>query len=493
MLFREICNITTRNDLRYSDFEKEAAGNVSLFDWKHYSNYTIRRQFRAISDIGMDACPDNKILKRKSIYMSIKSVKRYPLNYTLTRLKDILASSRNYDELLAVWKRWRDESGKKMKTKYRQFVTAMNKAIKFSGYKDVGEYWRSWYEVDTFEDDMRNLFDELEPLYKELHGYVRNKLMKYYGAERFPDSGHIPAHLLGNMWAQFWHNIYDLVEPYPENFNTTYMWQLSDQFYTSMGLPKMPQEFWSESLLKKPDDREVVGIASAWDFGNRKDFRILQSTTVSEDQFLVLHHEMGHIVYFLAYKDQPFPFRAGANPGFHEAMGDLVHLSLNTPEHLKTIGIIVELPQDNKGDINYLMRMALEKIAFLPFGYLIDQWRWDVFRGTTSINNYNKKWWQLRYFISHVLQFQMHKALCDEIDHTGPLHRCNLYGQKDAGFLLSEMLKLGSSKHWQDALEVLTGERQISVRPLVEFFNPLLTWLREQNKGQSTGWTPECP
>lgn len=211
------------------------------------------------------------------------------------------------------------------------------------------------------------------------------------------------------MWAQFWHNIYDLVEPYPEvkrinltekminmNFNTTYMWQLSDQFYTSMGLPKMPQEFWSGSLLKKPDDREVVGIASAWDFGNRKDFRILQSTTVSEDQFLVLHREMGHIVYFLAYKDKPFPFRAGANPGFHEAMGDLVHLSLNTPEHLKTIGIIVELPRDNKGDINNLMRMALEKIAFLPFGYLIDQWRWDVFRGTTSINNYNKNWWQLR-------------------------------------------------------------------------------------------------
>lgn len=540
--------VMTNSTLQMAEFDKEAAKNASLYGYDGFANATLKRLFKKIVNIGFAATNDSEQLKAISnleadltgIYskgkVCLESKGCLQLEPGLT---DIITNSRSYEELLAVWKGWRDASGKLMRTKYTDFVKAMNAAIKFSGFNDTGEYWRSWYETPTFEQDVRTLFEELEPLYVELHAYVRKRLKEKYGKDLFPETGHIPAHLFGNMWAQQWSNIYDLLIPFPgassvditakmkeQNYNVTHMYRVAEDFFMSIGMEKMTDAFWQNSMLVKPTDRDVVCHASAWDFYDENDFRIKQCTSVTEDQLLTVHHEMGHIVYFQNYQHQPRLFRGGANPGFHEGMADIVSLSFQTPEHMKVIGLLDEVPQDSDSDINFLLKMALDKVAFLPFGYLIDQWRWSVFRGDTNSSNYNQHWWDLRcrfqgisppvrrteedfdagakyhipgntpyirYFVSFVVQFQWHEALCREAGNTRPLHRCDIYNNTNAGNKLREMLRMGSSKPWQDAMEAITGQRTMSAKPLVNYFDPLLKWLKEQNKEENTGWSASCP
>ncbi|KAI2658755.1 hypothetical protein H4Q32_016885 [Labeo rohita] len=325
-------------------------------------------------------------------------------------LTDIMATSRSYKKLLYAWEGWHNASGVPLRSLYPQFVELSNSASKMDGFKDTGDYWRSWYDSPTFEQDLETLFKQLEPLYQNLHAFVRRKLYDYYGSKYINLKGPIPAHLLGNMWSQTWNNIYNMMVPFPDKpsidvthtmvdkgYNATHMFRVSEEFFTSLGLIEMPPEFWDKSMLEKPTDgRDVVCHASAWDFYNRKDFRIKQCTTVTMEQLFTVHHEMGHIEYYLQYKDQPVSYRGGANPGFHEAVGDVLSLSVSTPKHLHTIGLLDQVTDDAESDINYLLKMALEKIAFLPFGYLIDQWRWGVFSGQTPPERYNAEWWYLR-------------------------------------------------------------------------------------------------
>lgn len=546
--------VMTASSLEFSAFSKEAAQNASKYDWKNFQNETVKRLFEKISSLGFSAVNDTEKLRLISnleasltnMYSTGK-VCNIPGESTCLELEpgltDILANSRDEAKLRAVWTGFRDATGKKMRSQYEQFVNVMNEAIKFSGFKDTGEYWRSWYEVPTFESDVRNLYNELSELYQHLHYYVRQKLRNKYNADVFPETGHLPAHLLGNMWAQQWNNIYDLVIPYPsagrvnitkamldKGYNITYMYQVAEDFFKSIGLQPMPERFWTESMLEKPADRDVVCHASAWDFYNKQDFRIKQCTSITEDQLMTVHHEMGHVIYFLEYMNQPIIFRRGANPGFHEGMADIVTLSFQTPEHLIKLGLVdsVPGPNDTDADINFLLRMALEKVAFLPFGYLIDQWRWSVFKGETTPNKYNQKWWELRceiqgisppvnlyrdeeyfdpgakyhipgntpyirYFVSYILQFMWHKSLCDVAGHTGPLHRCDIYQNRAAGEKLREMLQLGSSKHWSEALFTVTGSRTMSAAPLIEYFQPLLQWLKKQNGNADVSWNKACP
>ncbi|XP_063315425.1 angiotensin-converting enzyme [Pelobates fuscus] len=452
-------------------------------------------------------------------------------------LSEIMATSRSYKKLLYAWEGWHNAAGIPLKSKYERFVQLSNQAHKMDGYKDTGAYWRSWYTSDTFEEDLENLYLQLEPLYLNLHAFVRRKLYERYGEKYINLEGPIPAHLLGNMWSQQWNNIYDMMIPFPnktnvdvtntmreKGWNATHMFRVSEEFFTSLGLIEMPQEFWDKSMLEKPaDGREVVCHASAWDFYNRKDFRIKQCTTVTMEQLFTVHHEMGHVEYYLQYKDLPVTFRRGANPGFHEAIGDVLSLSVSTPGHLKEIGLLNEVTTDEESDINYLLKMALEKIAFLPFGYLIDQWRWNVFNGRTPPSRYNYDWWNLRtkyqgicppvertdtqfdagakfhipgntpyirYFVSFVLQFQFHKALCAAANHTGPLHTCDIYRSQEAGQLLGNVLRAGSSQLWQDVLLQMTGGNKMDVGPLLEYFAPVTKWLQEQNNknNETLGW-----
>jgi peptidyl-dipeptidase A len=533
-------------------FDNAKALEAKGFDYQNFVDSLLKREFSKIVDIGYAILPPDKYRRlnqlsgdMQMIYSTAKVCNRpgdtsgtcYPLDPDLSL---IVATSTDWNELVWAWQGWRDVSGKLMPDMYAEFVGLLNEAAVLNGFPDNGAYWRSWYESDTFRQDCENLWQQLKPLYQQLHAYVRRKLQERYPTEPFPAEGHIPAHITGNMWAQDWNNIESLVRPFPDKpgvdvseemrnqgYTADRIFRLSEEFFTSLGLIAMPQEFWDKSMITKPSDREVVCHASAWDFYNHIDFRIKQCTEVDMEWLLTTHHEMGHIEYYLQYKEQPVQFRDGANPGFHEAIGDTMSLSVTTPEHMMAIGLLPNFVDDPDGDLNFLMQQALSKLAFIPFGYLIDQWRWNVFEGTTSRQKYNQHWWEqrckyqgvsppvvrsgagdfdpgakyhvpantpyIRYFVAHILQFQFHKALCQAAGNSKPLHRCDIYRSTEAGTLIGNMMKLGSSMPWQDALEAMTGSRVMDAQPLVEYFQPLLTWLNQQNAGQPVGWTDTCP
>jgi len=450
-------------------------------------------------------------------------------------LSEIMTDSRDYDTLLAAWKGWHTISVE-LRPLYSRFVELTNEGAREIGYKDLGELWRSGYDMSPadFEQETERLWTQVKPLYDQLHCHVRAKLVEKYGKERVPEGGLIPAHLLGNMWAQEWGNIYSLVEPYPgttsidvtkalkaAKYDELKMVKLGESFFTSLGLDPLPPTFWERSMFLQPRDREVVCHASAWDVDLNDDLRIKMCIKVNQEDLITIHHELGHNYYYHYYYKLPVLFQNGAHDGFHEAIGDALALSV-TPAYLKQINLITEVPSDEKGIINLQMQDALDKIGFLPFGKLIDQWRWDVFSGKTKPEDYNAAWWALRakyqgiapvgerpdpdffdaaakyhvpanvpytrYFLARILQFQFHKALCQASGHTGPLYDCSIYGKTAAGEKLKAMLAMGSSKPWPEALEVVTGTRQMDAQPMIEYFEPLLKWLEEQNKGRTCGW-----
>ena len=372
----------------------------------------------------------------------------------------------------------------------------------------------------------------MKPLYDELHAHVRARLGARYGTDRVPADGLIPAHLLGNMWAQQWGNIYDIVGPQgvgggvdltarikARSLDAKEMVRYGERFFTSLGFEPLPETFWERSLFVKPQDRDVVCHASAWDVDSDHDLRIKMCIEQTGEDFVTIHHELGHNFYQRAYRGQPFLFQNSANDGFHEAIGDTVALSV-TPEYLVKVGLLDRAP-GTEGDLGVLMRIALDKIAFLPFGLLVDKWRWKVFSGEVPEAKYNEAWWALRnkyqgvsapvarseadfdagakyhvpgntpymrYFLADILQFQFHRALCREAGFTGPLYQCSIYGNKEAGAKLAQMLAMGQSKSWQEALFAMTGERQMDATAILDYFKPLEQWLDEQNKGRKVGF-----
>jgi len=453
----------------------------------------------------------------------------------LDQLSDTLARSRNYDELTEAWKGWHGV-GAGMRADYREFVALANEGARELGFKDLGVMWRAGYDMspEEFDAESERLWQQVKPLYDGLHCYARARLAKRYGKDKVPAGKPIPAQLLGNMWAQQWNKIYpDILKPYPgasietadaalktQKWDPLRMTHSAESFYTSLGFPQLPKTFWQRSMFARPRDREVVCHASAWDMGSTGDVRIKACLEPTEEDLYTVYHELGHVYYSLSYANQPYLFRDGANDGFHEAIGDTVNLSV-TPAYLAKIGLIRALAPSHEALINQQMKMALEKIAFLPFGRLIDQWRWRVFSGEITPENYNSSWWELRrryqgiappvprseadfdpgakyhipsntpytrYFLSFILQFQFHKALCAAAGNQGPLYQCSNYGSEQAGRRFADMLSLGASQPWQDALEKLTGTRRIDAAAISEYFQPLMQWLSEQNQGQPCGW-----
>ena len=441
----------------------------------------------------------------------------------------IIGSSRDPNELLDVWQGWH-AVGAPMRRRYQRFVELSNKGARELGFADTGALWRANYDMppEAFAAEVDRLWTQVQPLYQSLHTYVRTKLAQKYGPSVLPANGMIPAHLLGNMWAQDWSNIYSLMampasgEGYDLTGSLTQrkvdergLVRFAERFYTSLGYQPLPPPFWERSLFRKPADREVVCHASASGWDAPEDVRIKMCVQINAEDFQVVHHELGHAYYNLMYAKQPPRFRDGAIDAFHEAVGDTMALSA-TPGYLKQIGLVDRLPSD-KGDLEYLMKTALQKVAFLPFGLLIDQWRWKVFSGDVSPDDYNKAWWQLRekyqgvtppvarsasdfdpgakyhipantpytrYFLAYILEFQFHRALCKEAGFTGPLHRCSIYGSKPAGAKLAKMLEMGSSRPWPEALAMLNGESRMNATAILDYFAPLKTWLDEQNRRQ---------
>ena len=450
----------------------------------------------------------------------------------ITAIEKIMSTSHNPDELKEVWQGWHSIAPP-MRQRYSRFVALSNQGAREIGFKDTGALWRSNYDMppDEFSADLERLWNQVKPLYLALHTFVRWKLEEKYGPNVVPPTGPIPAHLLGNPWAQQWGNIYDLLGVKEDkgvdvtellkkkNLDAKGMVKYGEGFFTSMGFAPLPQTFWERSLFTKPADREVVCHASAWDLDTMDDLRVKMCIQVRGTDFVTIHHELGHNFYQRAYKDQPFLFKSGANDGFHEAIGDAIALAI-TPEYLHKVGLLENVPPASN-DIPELLKQALDRVAFLPFGLMIDQWRWKVFSGEITPANYNQSWWNLRlkyqgvappvarseadfdpgakyhvaanvpytrYFLAHILEFQFYRALCRESGYKGPLNRCTFYGSKEAGAKFNKMLEMGQSKPWPDALEVLTGERQTNGTALLEYFAPLKQWLDEQNKGKKVGW-----
>jgi peptidyl-dipeptidase A len=454
---------------------------------------------------------------------------------TQPELSNIMAESKDPALLLEAWKGWR-EIAKPMRPLFEREVELANQGASDLGYTDLSELWRSQYDMEpeAFSAELDRLWAQIKPLYDSLHCYVRGELNQQYGDDVAPKTGPIPAHLLGNMWAQQWGTIYSSVAPKDADpgYNVTEllaqngydeikMVKQAEGFFTSLGFGALPETFWTRSMFVQPQDRDVVCHASAWDLDNLDDIRIKMCIQKNAEDFSVIHHELGHNFYQRAYKNQPFIFKNSANDGFHEAIGDTIALSI-TPKYLHKIGLLETVPDASK-DIGLLLKQALDKIAFMPFGLMIDQWRWQVFNGTIKPDQYNQAWWELRekyqgvkapierteadfdpgakyhvpgnvpytrYFLAHVLQFQFHKALCDIAGDTGPVHRCSIYGNKAAGAKLNQMLEMGASKPWPEALNIVTGSDKMDAKAVLDYFAPLQVWLDEQNTqaNRQCGW-----
>jgi peptidyl-dipeptidase A len=448
-------------------------------------------------------------------------------------LSRILAESRDLNELLDAWRGWHTISVP-MKPRYVRFVELSNEGARGLGFTDAGAMWRAGYDMsaDAFAADMDRVWNQLRPLYLSLHAYVRAKLVEKYGASVVPPSGPIPAHLLGNMWAQEWGTIYDIVAPKgttssvdvtqllkAKNVDELQMVHYGENFFKSLGFAPLPETFWKRSLFLKPKDRDVVCHASAWDVDSREDLRVKICIERTAEFFQTVHHELGHNFYQRAYNTLPLLYQNGANDGFHEAIGDAIALSI-TPKYLQQVGLLDRIPPAS-GDTLLLLQQALDKVAFLPFGLLVDQWRWKVFSGEVKPANYNKAWWDLklkyqgitppvarteddfdpgakyhvagnvpyaRYFLARILQFQFYRSMCRAAGQTGPLYACSFYGSKVAGAKLAKMLEAGQSRPWQEILFDMTGDRDLNAEAMVEYFQPLKVWLDRQNAGKPVGW-----
>jgi peptidyl-dipeptidase A len=458
--------------------------------------------------------------------------------YDLEAFEEIIDSSRNSDELLKAWTGWR-EIGKPMKDKYLRMVEIGELGAKDLGYDGLTDLWFSKYDMpaEDFLTDTDRVWEEVKPLYDALQCHVRDKLNEEYGNDVVPAEGMLPAHILGNMWGQSWANIYDIVfeeNPNTESIDLTSiiqerdlteieMVEIAEDFFLSLGFDPLPDTFWERSLFVKPQDRNVVCHASAWDLDPAtKDIRIKMCIEKNAEDFVVIHHELGHIFYYQAYNDLPSVYRSGANDGFHEAVGDLLALSI-TPDYLTQIGFVTEEKAEaaEQDPIALLMKQALDGVVSLPWTLMLDKWRSGVFTGEITKDNLNSSWWELRekyqgitspmergeeyfdpgakyhipgntpytrYYLAKIMQYQFHEALCNEMGFEGPLHECSIYNNPEAGVKIRDMLAMGQSKPWQDAFEALTGERALSGTSILNYYKPLQEWLEKENEGRSCGW-----
>jgi peptidyl-dipeptidase A len=508
---------------------------------------TTRRQLVLLQFAGQPAPDDPKRAdelarlgtEMSSIYGKGKvcsTVKGQEQCKDIEALSKVLQTTRKPAEALAAWQGWHENVGRAERDLFVQYVALANDGARGVGFDNVADMWKSGYDMpaDAFEAETDRLYAQMKPFYEQLHCYTRRKLNKRYGDAVVPKTGPIPAHLLGNMWAQSWGWLYDELEPFPGEppvdvtpalakagaYDEREMVQIAEGFYTSLGFPALPATFWERSMFAKPPGKEVVCHASAWDVTYSNDLRIKMCIQKTQEDLNVIHHELGHDYYYAAYYQLPTLFQNGANDGFHEAIGDTVVLSM-TPGYLKEKGLLKKAVKSDKVRLNRQMQRALEKIAFLPFGLVVDKWRWDVFSGKVGPEQFNEHWWKLRqeyqgiqpavarsatdfdpgakyhvpanvpymrYFLAAVLQFQFHRALCKAAGHTGPLDECSVYGNKAAGDAFWKMLTLGASKPWQDALFELTGQREMDATAILDYFAPLTAWLEKQNQGQACGW-----
>lgn len=522
-------------------------------DWKIFKDFDIRRQYKEYSILNMQALTEDKFLEftnvlteMETLYSTAKICSYYDQNKCDLTLQpnivEIMQNSNDTEELQHVWIGYRNAVGRNQKNTFNKYVKLMNEAAQLNNFQDAAHMWLDVYEVPNIKTQLESLIVQIKPLYLQIHAYVRFKLREKYG-DIVSESGPIPAHLLGNICGHKWDSLFNLILPYPERplldinaklakkrYPPIKLFKIAESFYTSINLSTMPESFWKKSIFKKPKNKNMVCRPSSWDFADGEDYRISQCTKMEHKFILTSHHEMGHIQYYLQYKQQPTVYRTAANPGFHEAVADAFTLSINTMEHFKLLGLTTESEAHPHDIINSQFQTALSKIVQLPYGYIIDSWRWDVFMGKITEKNYNLKWWQLVHeyqgieppidrsdrdfdpgciydvvtnnqhvttFLSVILQYQLQKVLCIKAGKfsndnlSSPLHECDIHGSMEAGTAIGNMMKLGSSKPWQEALESFTGQRKIDATGLLNYFQPLHKWLTNFNRDHAlvAGWT----
>uniref|UniRef100_A0A663M8Y2 Angiotensin-converting enzyme n=1 Tax=Athene cunicularia TaxID=194338 RepID=A0A663M8Y2_ATHCN len=540
---------------KWSTFYEEASRNASSFPLASIQDALTRLQIQSLQDRGSSVLSQEKYSRLSTVLNTMSTIYSTGTVCKITDpseclvlepgLDTIMANSTDYHERLWAWEGWRADVGRMMRPLYEEYVELKNEVAKLNSYSDYGDYWRANYEAnypeeykysrDQLVEDVEKTFEQIKPLYQQLHAYVRHRLEQVYGPELISSTGCLPAHLLGDMWGRFWTNLYALTVPYPakpnidvtsamvqKKWDAMKIFKAAEAFFTSIGLDKMTEGFWNNSMLTEPtDNRKVVCHPTAWDLG-KNDYRIKMCTKVTMDDFLTAHHEMGHIEYDMAYSVQPFLLRDGANEGFHEAVGEIMSLSAATPQHLKSLDLLEPtFQEDEETEINFLLKQALTIVGTMPFTYMLEKWRWMVFRGEITKQEWTKQWWEMkraivgvvepvphdetycdpavlfhvandysfiRYYTRTIYQFQFQEALCKAANHTGPLHTCDITDSKAAGQSLRQLLELGKSKPWTQALESVTGEKYMNAAPLLHYFEPLYKWLQKNNSGRYVGW-----
>ncbi|XP_075053081.1 angiotensin-converting enzyme 2 [Mixophyes fleayi] len=557
-------NITDENaqkmseaSAKWSAFYKNASEFSARYPVDQITDPSTKLQLIYLGEKGSSVLPTdkytrlNKILNDMSTIYSTETVCKPDGSGCLAfepGLDGIMLESTDYDERLWAWEGWRANAGKKMRSLYEEYVDLKNEAAHLNGYADYGDYWRGNYETldtgkykysrDDLINDVETTFKQILPLYKQLHAYVRGNLQKHYGSRYISSTGYLPAHLLGDMWGRFWTNLYPLTIPYPDResidvtptmvaqgWTVDRMFREAENFFTSVNLFPLNENFWKNSMIVEPSDgRKVVCHPTAWDLG-LNDFRIKMCTKITMEDFLTVHHELGHIQYDMAYHNLPMLLRGGANEGFHEAVGEIMSLSAATPKHLKSLQLLPpSFVEDNtETEINFLLRQALTIVGTMPFTYMLELWRWRVFRGEIPKESWMKTWWEMkreivgvaepvphdetycdpaalfhvandysfiRYYTRTIYQFQFQDALCSAAKHEGPLHSCDITNSTDAGNKLRAMLELGNSSPWTQALESITGELKMNAQPLLDYFQPLYQWLQKNNQDNNRliGW-----
>ncbi|KAI1294749.1 Angiotensin-converting enzyme [Halotydeus destructor] len=523
---------------------------IRRFKYENFTDAKLRRMFELKSKLGPAAVGVEKsanfketINRMNAIYSTAKicvtkgdnETCGLPLDPDLTT---IFEQERDWDVLAEIWTDWRNATGRQVRSLYSRYVELGNEVAEKNDLEDYGAYWRYFWEDDQLEDKLAALWDEIRPLYVKLHAYVRKRLGPVYG-DRMPTDGTLPAHIVGDMWAQNWAKLADIVMPFNgtakfdvtdemirQNYTVRQLFELSESFYTSLGLDPMTETFWNKSMVVRPTDgREVVCHASAWDMEAPGDFRIKQCTRITQEDLFVTHHEMGHVEYFMMYSCQPYVFKSGANAGFHEAVGDLMALSVSSPPNLVRIGLLRNYTDDEQSTVNHQMFRALNDIAFLPYGYIVDLWRYQVFAGNVSESEWNRKWWDLRikyqgvsppvnrsevdfdsgakfhvvadvpyirYFVARLLTFQFHEALCTIANQSERLDQCNIFGNREVGRKIRDVLSQGRSVPWHEQLQQFTGNANMSAQPLLRYFKPLSDFLdkelEEEIASGKLGW-----
>lgn len=542
-------------DAKWSAFYSEASRNASSFPLSSIQDPLTRLQIQSLQDKGSSVLKPEKYNRLNTVLNTMSTIYSTGTVCKITEpseclvlepgLDTIMANSTDYHERLWAWEGWRADVGKMMRPLYEEYVELKNEVARLNSYSDYGDYWRANYEADYPEEykysrdqlveDVEKTFEQIKPLYQQLHAYVRHRLEQVYGPKLISSTGCLPAHLLGDMWGRFWTNLYALTVPYPakpnidvtsamvqKKWDAIRIFKAAEAFFFSIGLEKMTEGFWNNSMLTEPtDNRKVVCHPTAWDLG-KKDYRIKMCTKVTMDDFLTAHHEMGHIEYDMAYSKQPFLLRGGANEGFHEAVGEIMSLSAATPQHLKSLDLLEPtFQEDEETEINFLLKQALTIVGTMPFTYMLEKWRWMVFRGEITKQEWMKRWWEMkreivgvvepvphdetycdpavlfhvandysfiRYYTRTIYQFQFQEALCKAANHTGPLHTCDITNSKAAGQKLRQLLEFGRSKPWTQALENVTTDKHMNAMPLLHYFEPLYKWLQKNNSGRYIGW-----